>query len=286
MRCTLPTDFCGSTGFRLIFTPDVSSPGCYKLNASNPGQFYYNVFASGTPGGSLTFTVTLPYPFVTQGANPIEVYDGVDLQVSGGQTCLLPANKTFAGSQYVTLASYGSTPVVGVTTYDLVVTVPVPATGFVFLAIHLDYGLKGTGGYNKDAISDGLDDAVACGTSAVVIPDMQDYTFSVSGSGGLGGSSTVKSCNRFKRNPGVGGGVMNTLTDYRSPGVSATLKDSKGALLVSGVTDEDGWYMLSYSHRGKEATFYVTVTPPGGRAKTQTIKLKANRYAEVNFTIP
>src|SRR5207249_8513376 len=83
-RCTLPAA-CSSSypGILLNFTP--GSP--YKLYASIPGQFYYNVFYTGTPRSPATFAITLPYPFVTQGANPIEIYDGVTTSTSGGQTC-------------------------------------------------------------------------------------------------------------------------------------------------------------------------------------------------------
>src|SRR5439155_27294883 len=136
MRCTLP-----NIQLRLIFTQDTQNMPCYKLTASTPGQFYYSVFYSAAPGSSVTFHVTLPYPWVTQGTRPIEVYDGVTVNTSGSGTCLVPRNKILAGPQQVTLSGYGPKPVVGVTTYALNVTVAVPSTGFVFLAIHLDYGL-------------------------------------------------------------------------------------------------------------------------------------------------
>jgi len=280
VRCTLlPTSCSAANSFRLLFTPDVSNPGCLKLNASNPGQFYYNVFYTGTPGISATFNITIPYPFVTQGNNPVEGYDGVTMTTSGGQTCLLPGNKFLAGTNKVFIMDYS--PQAFGSTRTLTVTVTVPASGVVFLAIHLDYGLKGTTGYSKSGTGN---DAVLCNTTTVVIPDMQTYNFSVGGA--TSDSASALSCNAFKKNPGVGGGAKNTLTSYGVSGASATLKDSKGALIASGVTDEDGWYMINYKHTGKSATFYVTLTPPGGRAKTQTITLKANSFAEANFTVP
>ena len=51
---------------RLIFSPDPSS-AYWKLNASNPGQFYYNIFSNSGP---TSLNITLPYPWVTQGAQP------------------------------------------------------------------------------------------------------------------------------------------------------------------------------------------------------------------------
>src|SRR2546422_6631177 len=114
MRCTLPNN-----QLRLIFTQDTQNMPRYKLTASNPGQFYYNAFYSAAPGSSVTFQVTLPYPWVTQGARPIEVYDGITVNTSGSQTCLVPGNKVLAGPQQVTLSSYGAKPVMGATTYTL-----------------------------------------------------------------------------------------------------------------------------------------------------------------------
>src|SRR5262249_857558 len=70
--------------FKLIFTPD-QSPSSWKLNASNPGQYYYNVFYSGS--GNTTVQLTLPYPFVTQGAVPIHIYTSVTPTTKNGITC-------------------------------------------------------------------------------------------------------------------------------------------------------------------------------------------------------
>ena len=56
--------------FRLLFTPDISALPAYKLNASNPGQFFDNLFWVGEPGSTHVFTIVMPYPFVTQGATP------------------------------------------------------------------------------------------------------------------------------------------------------------------------------------------------------------------------
>ncbi|MHC4178220.1 MAG: hypothetical protein ACYSWU_11985, partial [Planctomycetota bacterium] len=60
-----------SNQFRTLFTPDVQNWIAYKLNASNPGQYYYNLISEGVPGDSVTLTIEVPYPFVTQGAVPV-----------------------------------------------------------------------------------------------------------------------------------------------------------------------------------------------------------------------
>jgi hypothetical protein len=278
MRCTLPNN-----QLRLIFSPDPQNAPCYKLTASNPGQFYYNLFYSGTPGEVETFNVTLPYPWITQGAKPVEVYDGVTFNTSGGQTCLTPGKKVFAGSQQVTLSNYGSSPAMGVTTYTLRVSVTVPSTGFVFLAIHLDYGLKATTGYAPNAAGD----ATACGNTAkILVPNNEPYTFSVSGD--AHSSVLVSSYNTFKKNPGVGGLAQSQSTTFSVAGATAKLKDAKGAVLASGVTDQDGWYLLNYKATGKSTSYYVTLTPPSGAGSPQTksITLKSNGYVEVDYLTP
>jgi len=277
LRCTLPNN-----QLRLIFTQDLKNMPCYKLTASNPGQFYYNVFYSATPGSSATFHVSLPYPWVTQGARPIEVYDGVTVQSSGSQTCLAPGNKISAGSQHVTLSNYGSNPVMGVTTYTLDVTVTVPATGFVFLAVHLDHGLKASTGYGQDAAGD----ATACANTGILIPNNEPYTFSVGGA--ASGSATVSSYNAFKNDSVVRGAGQSQITTFSVAGATAVLKNAKGTVLDSEVSDQDGRCIFNYRYASKAATFYVTLIPPAGfgTAQTKAITLKPNGNVEVDFTTP
>jgi len=65
------------------------APNIYRLQASNPGQFYYNAFYTGEPGSTFTMTIEVPYPFMTQeGAGvPIQVHDGTGLTTEG---CFTP----------------------------------------------------------------------------------------------------------------------------------------------------------------------------------------------------
>jgi hypothetical protein len=289
MRCTLQNN-CGSStvnSFRLIFTQDAQNFPCYKLNASNPGQFYYNVFFDGTPGQSVTVSITLPYPFVTQGANPIEVYDGATTTTSGSQTCIVPNAKTFAGSTQVTLANYGPSPVVGVTTWTTNVTFNIPPHGGVYLAIHLDYGLK-KATFAQDFMPDSSGNALLCGTTSPIIIPNGGVTYNFATGGAGSGGATVSSCNDFKKTTGTAGIVQNSLSLNPVPGSSAVLKDSKNTVLGSAVTDSDGWYVINYKWTGKAATFYVTMTPPPGYGspKTQTITLKSNGFIEADFTAP
>jgi hypothetical protein len=234
--------------------------------------------------------MSIPYPYVTQGANPVHAYDGVTTIPNSSGACLIPGNGipvTVAPNKIpITLASYGPTPPLGAT-YLVTVSVTVPASGFVYVNIHLDNGLKGTGNYTPNANYDALN---AANTLQILVPNNGQYNFSVTGS--QTGSDRICSFNTFKRNPGVGGMTQKTKTvdgaidKISVQGCVAVLKDAKGAVMASGTSDEDGWYLLNYKHTGKATTFYVTVTPPGKPAQTQTVTLKANAYLQTDFTVP
>ncbi|HXJ55084.1 MAG TPA: hypothetical protein VNU68_00320, partial [Verrucomicrobiae bacterium] len=272
--------------FRLLFTPYGSG---YKLNASNPGQTYYNVFYIGTPGASVTFNLTLPYPYVTQGANPVHAFDGVTISGSNPTFCLTPGKPvpvTSVTPPLVTLANYVPQTHGSVTT--VTVTMTVPPSGFIYLNMHLDYGLKGTVGLAKGGSSG--NDAISQSSMAVVVPDHYNYVFSVSGA--QNDTDGVCNINVFKKNPGVGGraGWRYTLDGVSdivaTSGATVTLKDAKGTVLSTGLTDQDGWYMLNYKYTGKATTLYVTLKPVSKPAQTQSITLKANGFVEVNFDVP
>jgi hypothetical protein len=179
---------------------------------------------------------------------------------------------------------------VGVTTYTFAETVPLSALGYAYLNIHLDYGLKKAGGYAPGGTSG--KDAIACSSSAVVpIPDLQAdnlfYSFGYTvGNTIVDTVPPVQSSNDFKKNPGVGGLVTKSNTLNPIVGATAVLKDSKGNVLGKGLTDSDGWYIVNYKSTGKAATFYVTLTPPGGTPQTRPITLKANAYMEADFVVP
>jgi len=255
--------------FRLIYTPDPSSPTSYKLNASNPGQFYYNTFYVGS--GPTTLTITLPYPFVTQGAVPIHVYSGVQSMISmGGQTCFVPGTELANSSTQVTLMSY-SQQVFGSTT-TITVNLPSLPSNFAYVNIHLDYGLKGTTGYSKGAQNQAMG-------ATTTINDKVSYIFSDS----LGGSATVQNENVFKRDPGIAGLVRNANTDP-VPNVQVKIYDSSNKLQVTVYTDQDGWYMWQYKYTGKAAPF--TVKLPAYNNLAQSVTLKSNAFVVVNFSVP
>jgi len=129
-----------------------------------------------------------------------------------------------------------------------VVTVTCSAdSGFIYLNIHLDYGLKGTVGLAKGGPS-GNDPSVShwlvwCPTD----------TITVLGSGAQTDSDGVCNMNVFRK-PGVEVARANATNSmheryHREPNPQP-LKDA-GHGSDTGKTDEDGWYMLPYKWTGK-----------------------------------
>ncbi len=156
--CPLPNN-----QFRLLYQLDIA-PNIYRLTASNPGQFYYNAFYTGTPGSPFTMTIQVPYPFVTQegAGNPIQVHDGTGLTAGGcylpypglnGFTILTQAltPTSPAGYQIITLEDYN--PLTMGSHTVVTVSGTVPATGFVYVTIHLDYSLKKTSSWKPTGTS-------------------------------------------------------------------------------------------------------------------------------------
>jgi hypothetical protein len=282
-----PTTPCKD--FRLLFTQDAQNFPQHKLHASNPGQTYFNLFYTGLPGAVVTLNLTIPYPYVTQGAQPIHAYDSVTaIPGLNGQECYIPGNGFFVNSTQVVLSDYLPQGMGSSTT--VTVTLTVPASGFVYLNMHLDYGLKKTTGYAKGGPSG--NDAIDPTTLRVLIPDRGTYSFAFS-DGNEAASDSLCNINVFKKVPGVG--VMSTQrtttydglpTTRQFEGCGVVLKDSKGLTLATGKTDLDGWAFCNYKWTGKSTTLYVTLTPPGRAPQTQPVTLKANGYAQADFESP
>jgi hypothetical protein len=169
----------------------------FTIVASNPGQFVYNVFLNGTAGIPVTLSVSVPYPFVTRGTNPIQVFSSFDAK-SG---CFVPINNV-SNSFAMTPSSIGladyATQALG-STVTITVSGNIPSSGMVYLTVRLNYGLKGSSfGRSGDSATN------PC-TGQVVIPEDATYSFSVS-AGFLTDVQVVTSENVFKAGPGYCGG--------------------------------------------------------------------------------
>lgn len=255
--CTFDTNSAPGDQFNLIFTQDPKAPTTYKLTASNPGQFYYNAFYA-VQGGATTLFIAVPSPFVTQGAVPIHVYDGVEVY---GDTCYTPGAPVSATW----------TPVSG--GYNVTFNSADVTSGLAYVAIHLDYGLKSSGGFTKVGTND-------AGGSAT-ITNLTPYAFSFSDTGGQVASDTVSNYNIFKKNPGGAGMSLKAGLGDPVAGVKVQVYDANKKLLATVTSDQDGYYQWVYKYTGKAATFTVKL-PAYNRS--QAVTLKANGFVEVNFT--
>jgi hypothetical protein len=145
--------------FKLIFTPDGKIWPGFKLNASNPGQTFYNLVYIGDPA---VLTISIPYPYVTVGGTPVHVYDGAEVGNVPGDDCFEPPAETLEGGALstqwtiddwieggannpdVTCTQVCGPNGVGFCTFDVDLTsvTPSPSDEY-YVNIHLDYGLKG-----------------------------------------------------------------------------------------------------------------------------------------------
>jgi hypothetical protein len=296
--CPLP-----SNQFRLLYHLEVA-PNIFRLQASNPGQYYYNAFYYGEPGSDFTMTVEVPYPFVTQegAGNPIQVHDGTGLTAGGcympnpslsGYTITTPAlvPTSAAGNQIITPEDYVAKNLGNST--SVTVTGKVPATGMVYVTIHLDYGLKKTGSWKQPgtstlnpvtntSIADVLHQA-GFGSGPVTIHGYEEYSFSRT-VGSDTSETTPSSYNEFKKFAGFVGFVTEVGSLGGDPVASATVQiySPTKTLIGTVYTDADGYYMKAYKHTAKSATYTVKLPDYG---KSAAVIVKANGLGAVNFEV-
>jgi hypothetical protein len=228
------------------------------------------------------------------------------VNVPAGQTCLVPGNELAAFPGTVTLEDYVDAEKAG---YDETggagsgiwearqlpvqqFMVDLPTTGYVYLNIHMDYGLKDkTADINGDGIpdrysKDSNDNALASGTYNITVPNNATHGFSFTAvdGGTSSDSDSVHNLNSFKRNPGVGGLVTSGAdvpTADPVEGAAITLK-LNGTPVGSAVTDVDGYYQIVYKHKGKATQYTVTATW-GSESQTVPVMLKANGFELQGF---
>jgi hypothetical protein len=212
----------------------------------------------------------------------MHAYDGVTIKQVNGRTCLVPSGEIAHDSTQVTLADYKDTNGDGKVgfgdTASLSISFSSP-TGFAYVNIHLDYGLKGTTGWSKGG-TNGNDAISGLVPALQTVKDYATYTFSETD--GQPDSQTVSSRNEFKKNPGVAGLVQQIGTFAPIPNAQVVITGDGKSTTVTA--DQDGWYMWSYKYTGKATSFTVKLLPSG---LTQTVTVKSNGFVVANpFLVP
>lgn len=255
--CQFDTDpVADGNQFKLIFTPGTAG---YKLAASNPGQFYYNLFYQGDANATVDIELNIPYPFETQGATPIHVYGDVGFELDDdGLICLTPEDE---------IANYKITFAADEAGGDhtvLLEGVQTDADGFIYVNIHLDYGLKGDSGWGKyvDPVTF-EEDALISGQPDIFENTAYQFSASVDDDGDTVfdpialSDDAVYNDNVFKKTFGVGGLVTDGVNGVDDQDVY--LQKANGTQVGMATTDEDGWYSVNYKHTGKAASYTVFV---------------------------
>jgi hypothetical protein len=220
---------------------------------------------------------------------PIHVYS--DYGISDGG-CFLPSgditadftittskgNLSSSGAPVILLTDYGLNPVVGTTLTEVNVDGIVPASGMVYVTIHLDYGLKKTTGWtnvNGDAKGSGA-------LKNVTIEGPQDYNFSFTADS-LTDTQVPQSVNKFNKSTtgyGFAGAVTDTNADpMENVKVEIYGPSSKTKPMGTVKTNAEGMYFYEYKN-AKSATFAVKL--PEYNLK-QSVTLPKNGYVIVNF---
>jgi hypothetical protein len=159
------------------YTRIFSQDAAYHFTATNSGQFFYNLSISGTPGETRHVTLELPWPFVTQGAQPVHVYDSVEF-VDG---CFKNMTGAYSFDSHKYLKDYqvnyptvktGYLPSLKTTKVELEVVIP--ESGFAFIRQHMDDGLKGPAvDVNGDGILDNISYGKDSAENATILPTGQ-----------------------------------------------------------------------------------------------------------------
>ena len=319
--CELTPDDGGtcvpSDQFRLAFSPHVENWVSYKLNASGPGQFSYNaIFEPDGPGDVLYLYI--PYPFVTQGATPLHLYDAA-LVDSNGEGCLAPEGSLANGKTVIGLEDWIQDGVYETPDYllgcdqvddgvvagddgwcaiafEVTEEMLAAMTGDLLLAnLHLDYGLKGP---FVDADNDGEADyhdragyVSPWGTSdALKDTDTNDGDLSIADcneyligheSDEDGGIDSLESVNAFKKIAGAFGRIFCG-DDGTGMAGTVELQTADGTTVFTSTLDDEGFYALAYRHRGKAAEFQIKWTDGGDSHTTETFFLQSNGWVNVD----
>jgi len=259
--------------FRLIYTP-IPYTTYYRLAASNPGQFFYNVVVSGASGDPFSVDVEFPYPWVTMGDVPTHMWDDVNFHMADGKWCVGPSgNGIGSDSDQILFGNYDWGTVDSQT---LTVDGTIGPNGFTFFRVHMDFGLKHSQQWQQIKLGN-----TAHPISPLDAPDItspMDWLFSDS----TGGGADLQSINVFKRDPAIGGLVTYAATGDPVVGTNVRIYDVKNVLKANLYTDADGWYYWAMKFSGKTVTW--TVKLPSFNL-SQTISGPSKTFYVVNFAV-
>jgi hypothetical protein len=239
--------------FNLLFTPSFNDGmGLYKLSDSNPGQFYYNVFTSGDD----PVTLNIPYPFVTQGAMPVHIYSSVEVEEHDGEICFVPGEEIDARGLTFTIGDYTDTNGDGEIGFGDHYTVTVdglPDEDFLYINIHLDFGLEKTKPWARSG-----ENALDTDGLPYDVDILENTLFNFSSSV-LGSEDGISNDNIFKNIKGLGGTmrVENETESFGLAGQKLIFTDTKNKVVGQATTDEDGWYFGTSSAPSKLTTYRV-----------------------------
>jgi hypothetical protein len=133
------------TDFRIVFTPCVTSTGIsYKISATNPGGFYYNIWYH-TKEDPTTIYYTLAEDFATKGSMPVHAYIWNDLDNDGKIDYWIELTDV---TNKITTTQEPGLPGGTITVSG------VPVCNNVLITIHITFTLKGTSGYSFDNAKD------------------------------------------------------------------------------------------------------------------------------------
>jgi len=127
------------------------------------------------------------------------------------------------------------------------------------------------------------DPAVNPDLPGVDVLDDQLYSFGV----GDDGTATAHNANKFKKIKGFGGLVLTA--DGGDPVTDATveLRDGNGGLIETMATDDHGWYLSEYWHKGNSADYeLVLLNEDGQPLETQVVQVgKKIKFGQANFYV-
>jgi hypothetical protein len=287
------------------------------MNATNPGQFYYNAFVEPVGVETFDMTITVPWPFVTQGAKPVHVYDADATEVVSngcfgimgealeryGDTWTMEdycGGSSDAGSGWSLVCDEVTLPD-GSGNCELTLQgVPIPDSGQVYVNVHLDFGLKGPkiDANPCDAVTDRYDygsgpwecagyharENTYTDDGPRALTNLRDFEFSHEYGVEVGGD-TVQNINLFKKISGSFG-VVKGLNDVPLEGAMINLvRKDTGKIVRTTWTDQDGFYTHANKHKGKP-TIYTVELYVGSYdfpLLQQDLELRSNGWADVNF---